>query len=219
MTTMEAMQARHAVRSYTEKKIDGETRKALTAVMDECSAESGLHFQLICDEPEAFDGMMAHYGKFKNCRNYLAITGKPGSDEAVGYYGERVVLAAQALGLNSCWVAMSYAKGKVPCKPAPGEKLQIVIALGYGATQGVPHKDKPMDTLCKVDGQMPDWFRAGMDAAMLAPTAMNQQKFLITLSDGRVSAKAGAGFYAKMDLGIVKYHFELGAGKESFQWA
>jgi hypothetical protein len=25
--------------------------------------------------------------------------------------------------------------------------------------------------------------------------------------------------YSKMDLGIVKYHFELGAGKENFEWA
>ena len=24
--------------------------------------------------------------------------------------------------------------------------------------------------------------------------------------------------YGKMDLGIVKYHFELGAGKENFTW-
>jgi hypothetical protein len=219
MTIMEAIKARHAVRSFTDRKIDSETRTALIAVIDECNAESGLHIQLICDEPKAFDGMMAHYGNFKNCCNYLAIAGRPGSDEAVGYYGEKAVLTAQALGLNSCWVAMSYSKGKVPCKLSSGEKLQIVIALGYGETQGIPHKSKSMGALCRTDDSMTAWFKAGMEAALLAPTALNQQKFCFTLKDGVVSAKAGLGFYAKMDLGIVKYHFELGAGKDHFKWA
>lgn len=219
MTIMEAMQARHAVRSFTDRKIDTETKTVLVTIIYKCNAESGLNIQLVCDEPKAFDGMMAHYGNFKNCRNYLAIAGKPGSEEAVGYYGEKVVLTAQALGLNSCWVAMSYSKGKVPCKLNSGEKLQIVIALGYGETQGIPHKSKPIEALCKTDGSMPDWFEAGMEAALLAPTAMNQQKFCFTLKDGVVSAQAGLGFYAKMDLGIVEYHFELGAGKYHFRWA
>ncbi len=43
---------------------------------------------------------------------------------------------------------------------------------------------------------------------------MNQQKFTLTYADGKVTAKAGMGFYTKVDLGIVKYHFELGAGKK-----
>jgi len=114
---------------------------------------------------------------------------------------------------------MSYSKGKVPCKIASGEKLQIVIAIGYGETQGVPHTSKPMDALCSTDIPMPDWFHKGMECAMLAPTAMNQQKFFFALSDGKVSAKVGRAFYSRMDLGIVKYHFELGAGSNNFAWA
>ena len=101
----------------------------------------------------------------------------------------------------------------------PGERLQIVIAIGYGETQGVAHKNKPLESFYKAEGETPDWFKAGMKAALLAPTAMNQQKFFFTLKDNTVAAKAGLGFYAKMDLGIVKYHFELGAGKDSFRWA
>lgn len=219
MTLNEAMQARHAVRSFTDSPISGDAVSSLNAVIDECNAESGLHIQLICDEPKAFDGMMAHYGKFINCRNYLAVVGKSGSDEAAGYYGEKVVLTAQTLGLSSCWVAMSYSKGKVPCKLGPGEKLLIVVALGCAAVQGTAHKSRPMEALCEVNGDMPDWFRRGMEAAMLAPTAMNQQKFRFSLQNGAVSAKAGVGFYTGIDLGIAKYHFELGAGADSFKWA
>lgn len=219
MNNIELMQARHTVRNFTDKKINETVKAALETTIDECNRESGLHIQLITDEPKAFDGMMAHYGKFKNCQNYLAIVGKPGCDEVVGYYGEKVVLTAQSLGLNSCWVALTYSKSKVPCNFNPGEKLQIVVALGYGETQGNPHKSKPMDALCKAEGTMPDWFLQGMKAAILAPTAMNQQKFFLSLEGNTVSAKAGLGFYSGIDLGIIKYHFELGAGKDNFQWA
>ncbi len=50
-----------------------------------------------------------------------------------------------------------------------------------------------------------------MKAAMLAPTAINQQKFYFELlPDNCVRAICKSGPYAKMDLGIVKYHFEKG---------
>lgn len=134
---------------------------------------------------------MAHYGKFSGVKNYIALIGKKSAqlDELCGYYGERLVLKAEQLGLNSCWVAMTY-------KKIPGA--------------------------FKIDsGDSPAWFRAGVEAALLTPTAMNQQKFTFTLdsASGRaVSAKAGTGFYTKVDLGIAKYHFEIGAGKDNFIW-
>jgi len=48
---------------------------------------------------------------------------------------------------------------------------------------------------------------------LLAPTAMNQQKFIFELSGEKATAKSGSGFYTKVDLGIAKLHFELAAGK------
>ena len=98
------------------------------------------------------------------------------------------------------------------------EKLSVVIAVGYGKTNGVAHKSKPAESVSNISADSPDWFRKGVEAALLAPTAMNQQKFTLTYANGRVSAKAGSGFYTKVDLGIVKYHFEIGAGKENFSW-
>ena len=71
----------------------------------------------------------------------------------------------------------------------------------------------------KVESNPPTWFLQGIDAALLAPTAINQQKFTFSLQGNTVSAKAGIGFYSKIDLGIAKYHFEVGAGKENFRWA
>ena len=220
MDLKEAMKARHSVRQYQNKPLDTETVNALQAEIKKCNQESGLHIQLVANEPKAFDGFMAHYGNFHGVTNYIAMIGKKGGlDETCGYYGERLVLLAQQLGLNTCWVAMTYSKIKTAFVINPGEKLYIVIALGYGETQGVAHKSKTVNDVVKADGQMPEWFQNGMEAALLAPTAMNQQKFLFTLNGRQVAAKAGMGFYAKIDLGIVKYHFEVGAGKENFEWS
>lgn len=221
MTIKEAMAARHSVRTYEKKEIPVEVISALKEKIEECNKKAGMHIQLVTNEPKAFDGMMAHYGKFSGVENYIAMIGKKGSnlEEKCGYYGEQLVLLAQQLGLNTCWVAMTFSKIKSAYKVEKDEKLCIVISLGYGLTQGIAHKSKPMEELSKADGNVPDWFKSGMKAAMLAPTAMNQQKFIISLHDNKVSAKAGRAFYSKLDLGIVKYHFEIGAGEENFKWA
>lgn len=214
MDMLEIMKARHSVRQYKNKKIESGKRESLLALARECNEESGLNIQVIFDEPKCFDSFRAHYGKFSGVENYIALVGKKGADleEKIGYYGEKLVLKAQELGLNTCWVAMTH--GKSTAEIRKGEKLACIIALGYGSTQGVAHKNKTVEQLCNGGTDMPDWFSKGMEAAMLAPTAMNQQKFYFTLENERVSAKAGKGFYAKMDLGIVKYHFEVVTGRK-----
>lgn len=220
MELLEAMKQRHSVRQYMEKSLNPDVKKALQDEIAACNQEGGLHIQLITDEPKAFNSFMAHYGKFDGVTNYIAMIGKKGSDleELCGYYGERLVLKAQQLGLNTCWVAMTYKKIPGTFQVGNGEKLTVVIAVGYGKTQGTAHKSKAASAVSNLTGSSPAWFRSGVEAALLAPTAMNQQKFTLTCENGSVSAKAGSGFYTKLDLGIVKYHFELGAGKENFKW-
>lgn len=221
MTIMEAMKTRHAVRTFTDRKVEGQTEATLRQAIEDANRESGLHFQLCLNEPEAFQASKPHYGSFENCRNYIAVVAKPGNDETCGYYGEKLVLLAQTLGLNSCWVVLTYKKGKAAYEFSNGEKLRCVIALGYGKTQGVQHRSKEMSEICNVSGTMPDWFKEGMEAVLLAPTAVNQQKFFFTLDKDNVSARTQPSIMGntKLDLGIVKYHFELGAGTNNFQWA
>jgi nitroreductase len=221
MDLMEAIRQRHSVRRYKDGKIEGAVLERLEQAVSDRNRESGLHIQLCLDEPRAFSGMMARYGRFDNVRNYVALIG-PKTDaleEKCGYHGEKLALEAQMLGLNTCWVAASYSKGKTAAGIEPGEKLLMVLAIGYGETPGVPHKSKPLEDLCRVAGAMPDWFRRGVEAAALAPTAMNQQKFCFSLSGNTVSATAGSGFYTKTDLGIAKCHFEIGAGADGWVWA
>ena len=216
MDIFEAMEKRHSVRQYIEKPLGAEEALALSEEIKLCNEESGLHIQLVKDEPKAFSGFMAHYGKFSGVTNYIALVGPKGPDldEKCGYYGERLVLKAQELGLNTCWVAMTYSKIPGAFKVEKGEALTVVIAVGYGKTEGVPHKSKAPEEVSNVSANSPEWFKNGVRAALLAPTAVNQQKFYFTLENGKVTAKAKTAFYSRVDLGIAKYHFELGAGRK-----
>lgn len=220
MDLMEAIRARHSVRQYQKRPIEGEVLAALRAEIDRCNAESGLHIQLVTGEPKAFDCFLAHYGSFRGVENYLALVGtaSEGLDEACGYYGERIVLRAQQLGLNTCWVKLTYKKVPGVIDVKPGEKLAVVIAIGYGENEGKQHRSKKAAAVSDLTEDSPDWFRRGVEAALLAPTAVNQQKFYLERRGDRVAAKAGFGNCTKMDLGIVKYHFEIGAGTEHFMW-
>ena len=218
--TMELIRARHSVRQYLSKAIPEELRRELDACAAALNREGGLHIQIFYDEPVCFNSRMAHYGRFENCENYIALIGKRADDleERCGYYGEKLVLKAQELGLNTCWAALTH--GKSLAQAADGETEVILIALGYGKTQGASRRSKKPADVSNVSDTSPDWFKRGIEAALLAPTAVNQQKFHFTLKDGRVSAKPGLiGGCLKIDLGIVKCHFELGAGKENFTWA
>lgn len=213
MEIMEIIKKRHSVRQYKDTPIEVEKREILNMLTTQINAESGLNIQIIYDEPKCFDSFMAHYGKFEGVSNYIALVGKksPDLDEKLGYYGEQLVLKAQKLGLNTCWVALTH--GKSSAKISKGEKQVCLISLGYGRNRGVKHKSKQINELCECQKDMPQWFSDGMESAMLAPTAMNQQKFRFTLdNDGKVRVKCGNGFYTKVDLGIVKYHFEVASG-------
>ncbi len=215
MEILELMKQRHSVRQYTAQPIEQEKRAQLDALVKKIDQENDLHIQIIYDEPKCFDSFMAHYGKFDGVSNYIALVGKkaPDLEERLGYYGEMLVLRAQELGLNTCWVAMTHGKSKAVV--GRGEKQVCLISLGYGVTQGVEHTSKPVQALCNYSEQMPEWFLDGMNAALLAPTAMNQQKFRMELQpDGSVRATTGGGFYTKLDLGIAKYHFEAVTGKK-----
>ena len=227
MTIQEAIEARHSVRAYKEQPLTEDVVKVLEEQITILNREGKLHMQLILNEPKAFQGTMAKYGKFRNANNYIVMAGKKAEDldERVGYYGEHLVLLAQTLGLNTCWVGLSYSKVPGTYVLDEGEKIACYIAIGYGETQGAGHKIKTVGQVSNASDATPSWFRKGVEAALLAPTAVNQQKFsfeYVGVKDGRHQVSAKKGFsmigYTKMDLGIAKYHFEIGAGNVNFDW-
>lgn len=211
MDIFEVMRKRHSVRSYLDKPIEPEKIEMLKNYIDAVNFESGLNIQLQTNEPNGFSGILAKTGSFENVKNYIVLCGKNDKDREIGYFGEKIVLYAQSLGLNTCWVAVTYNKRKAVYTLKEGEKLYIVISLGYGKTEGVPHKQKKITAISNVDENSPEYFKRGIEAVLLAPTAMNQQKFFFTHTPGKIVSKAGIGPYTDMDLGIAQYHFDAGA--------
>ena len=184
MTQLEAIQARHSVRKYSEQPIEESKLAQLREEIQKCNAEAGIHIQLVVEEPKAFSTGVFKYGAFSGVLTYKKIPGTFTLEE--------------------------------------GERVHCVIALGYGVIQGVQHPMKSVEKFYESEGVPPEWFLNGVKAALLAPTAVNQQKFKFVLQDrNKVQAKTlfSLAGYTKIDLGIVKYHFEMGAGKEHFTWA
>ena len=238
MTLQEAIEARHSVRAYRNEPLAEDACRQLEEEIAEVNQRGRLHIQLIQDEPKAFLGTLAKYGKFRNVTSYLVMAGKKGDDldERIGYYGEHLVLLAQTLGLNTCWVGLSYKKIPGTYVLDEGEVIKAYIAIGYGETQGTSHKIKtveqvsrsavkPLGSTKNASETTPSWFKKGVEAALLAPTAVNQQKFsfeYVGMKDNCHQVRAKKGFsmigYTQIDLGIAKYHFEIGAGKACFEW-
>ena len=227
MTLQEAIEARHSVRAYKNEPLAEDVAKRLEEEIAEVNQMGNLHIQLIQNEPKAFQGTLAKYGKFRNANNYLVMAGKKGDDldERIGYYGEHLVLLAQTLGLNTCWVGLSYRKIPDTYVLEEGEVIKAYIAIGYGETQGTNHKIKTVEQVSNATAITPLLFRNGVEAALLAPTAVNQQKFsfeYVGMKDNCHQVRAKKGFsmigYTQIDLGIAKCHFEIGAGTNKFEW-
>lgn len=214
--SISVLEARHSVRQYKDIPIEQEKRDILNKLCADINEESGLNIQIIYDEPKCFNSMMAHYGRFSGVNSYISIVGKKSDndlDEKAGYYGEKLVIKAQEIGLNTCWVAMTH--GKSTAIIGKDEKEAIIISLGYGATQGVPHKDKDISKLAKISDDDPQWYKDGVKGAMLAPTAVNQQKFFIERAGEETKITAPKGMLTKLDLGIVKHDFEYASGHKA----
>ena len=221
MTTMameEAMRARHTVRAYTDEPLPAETVEKLNRLIAENNARHDLKVRLVLDDTSAF-GIALKLVLAKGVRNYLILAGDKAPDlaERLGYASADLMLHAQTLGLNTWWVGGTFKRGAVS-KIADGADVIGIVAIGYGAVQGKPHKSKRADEVSSYEGEAPDWFQRGVEAALLAPTALNKQAFHIEGNGRTVSIACDNGAFSGADRGLVKYHFELGAGKQNFEW-
>lgn len=154
MDILETMKARHSVRQYKNQAIESSKREKINALIKDVNAESKLSIQVFYDEPKCFDSFMAHYGKFENVKNYIAIVGNKNDQEKAGYYGEKIVLKCQKLGLNTCWVAMTHGKSNahIMIATARDDKESTLKGLQIGADDYIC---KPYDIdilIAKING-------------------------------------------------------------------
>lgn len=228
MTLQEAITVRHSVRAYKHQPLAEDVVKALTSKIEEQNKLGRLHVQLVMNEPRAFSEGKAKYGRFRNVENYIVMAGAKADDleERIGYHGEQIVLYAQTLGLNTCWVGLTYSKVAGTYVLDDGEVIKAYIAIGYGETGGTAHKVKRVEQVSNADAGSPEWFRRGVEAALLAPTAINQQKFYLEYKPVEEGRKArvvarrqfSLAGYTHIDIGIVRCHFEIAAGGEDYMW-
>ena len=226
---LRAVKLRHSRRSYQDKMIPAEN---LISAADEINASAGLHIQLVLNNPEAFNSLKKSYGMFRGVKHIIALVG-PKTDpyllEKLGYYGEQLVLKATAMGLATCWVGGTYSKADCHCQVLPEEELAAIIAVGYAeeskslkekVISSISHRrHKTFEQCTKIYGSAPDWFKYGVESALLAPSALNAQPVLFTWKDEKAYASVPEKRkYELLDLGIAKCHFELAADKGYFKW-
>lgn len=229
MTLIEAIGQRHSVRRYHPEPLPALAREKIIKATELLNRLEDIEFTLVENEPEAFSGLLA-YGSFSGVTNYIVITAPKGHDADIkgGCRGELLVLYARTLGLDTCWAGLSYRRSSpLFPKPEKGRRILACIAIGRGIDHGHPHRIKSPGQVSNISADTPEWFDAGVKAALLAPTAVNQQRFRFTYiapetPGGLPAVRARALFslagYTRVDLGIAMLHFKLCSSRALFRW-
>ena len=230
---LSAMKKRCSRRKYTNRPIDSKYVQQLEDSIALYNKESGLNIKLVIGSgAELFSGFRKSYGLFVGVQNYIAMIGSktlPNRMEKVGRFGEKIILEATAMGLSTCWVGTSYDKNAAKELCEGNEELDCVIAVGYSDEKhslkermmeyGTHRQNKSKEALIEAEEHVPEWFKQGMDAVYLAPTARNLRPFVFEYKDGQVTASTTVPTETAMiDLGIAKLHFELGARVGSWDY-
>lgn len=221
MTLQEAMRERHTIRKYKNEPLAKDVIHQLNERIKSQNQKFGLNMQLVTNNKDSLPGFIA-LTMSKGVRNYIILAGPdtPETDEKLGYSSADLMLYAQTLGLNTWWIGGMFSRKGARKNSNVGDDAKIigVVAVGYGGNQGVPHKSKAASDVSSYEGTAPAWFQAGVSAALSAPTAMNKQAFMIQGRGDKVSMTCNSGSFSGADLGICKYHFELGEGTDNFSW-
>ena len=181
-----------------------------------------------------FKGIIGSYGKIKGAPAFIAFIGdmnSPFVQEEVGYTGEGIILEATALGLNTCWVAGFFRPESVASLVEIGSKERILAVTPVGYARkfesleeklmtgfGRTHKRLPVSKLVSGLGKekLPDWVRASLEAARLAPSAVNRQPWGFNVEDDGITVfvrTSGPEFNVskRLDCGIAMLHIEVAA--------
>ena len=214
---------RKSQRYFSKEELREDCIRKIQEEINAVNAESGFTIEFVEDGSKAFSAFGKSYGLFKNVRSLILLKGNPGQAnfrEKIGYYGEKLLLFAEGLGLSTCWVGGTFDRESFSY--AEEEHVQAVILLGYAGEGGLkekffrtllPSKKKNWTSRVEGDSPYPKWVREGMEAVALAPSALNKQKPFFHYRDGILTATVENSYEMDMvDLGIAKYHFEVGVG-------
>lgn len=189
---------------------------------------------VVIDEvpPSLFTGVIGSYGRVTGARSALAFIAdsrSPHADEHCGYTGEGVVLEAHAMGLATCWIGglFSREQSRRLVDLREGEVIRAISPVGPASPKatdaekilyghGRPKRRRPIEEIARGHCRWPEWAVWGVEAAQLAPSAMNLQPWRFRYENGAVVVGAAPGLkgFRRLDCGIAMLHFELGARSE-----
>lgn len=232
----EAIQSRHSSRSYVARPLGEDTVKHLSAFAGELnSSVSGARVVLVNHDPDdIFKGIIGSYGKIKNPPAYVAFIGDiqdPNVNEKIGYLGEAFILEATSMGLATCWVGGFFKPEAVKrqIEMTAGEKAFAVSPVGWAIaayddegepklTPAVSHKRKSLEKLYRglPENLWPDWVKSALEAARLAPSAVNRQPWRFLVEEGAITISVDGLYFSmgiskRLDCGIAMLHLEVGA--------
>jgi hypothetical protein len=217
MDMKEAMYARHMVRKYKERPLEEKKITDLENRVKENNDRMNLAIRLMVHDEHALNAMI-RLVLAKGVKNYFILAGDESTDldEKLGYAAADLMLYAQTLGLNTWYVGGTFNRS---VSQFVGNKKTVgVVAVGYGETNGKPHKSKKPSEVSSYDGNAPSWFEQGISASLLAPTALNKQDYMIIGKGSEVEIRNDNGIFTGVNRGLIRYHFELGAGRKNFKW-
>lgn len=228
LTWYDAIKARTSRRDYTGVPLGADQAAAIRRLISDINAESGLRFNLLEDVNKFFAGFKASYGMLRNVTSAVALIGNkelPHVETLVGYYGEFLVLECVNLNLGTCWVGGTYDKEvlKKSLSLMDNEELFLVFTVGDVDVKkslkeiAISSIGKTKQTFAELlrekEDPLPLWVSSGIEAARLAPSAMNKKPVGYSYVDQTLKAYITKPNhpYKDVDLGISLAHFELGA--------
>lgn len=230
-----AILTRQSRRSFKSELPPIDKIRQILDLVDQINEENGLNIQVMVDERDGFSGITAHYGLFTNVKNYIALVGNKDDeniDEKLGYFGEQILLFCENLELGTCWVGGTFDKAKCKCKVSENEVFNCAIAFGVPTNIVTPKEKLIRSTMHAIkktksiqdffyseEEQPPNWFIEGMRMVQKAPSALNKMPVMFFYSGGSVYAQVKSPKTMELyDLGIAKFHFEVGADCGKFEF-
>jgi len=232
-----AIPVRRSRRRYKPIPLEPAQLAQLQTVCREFRPYPQARAEMITKPPdEVLRGIVASYGKIKGAQALIAFIGDTDEryvNEKIGYTGEGIVLEATAMGLGTCWVGGSlfFRRGLAESIVGAGknERVFAVTPVGYAVRElslgervqtafGMFHRRKPLAEMVLGLGekQWPDWIKSALEAARLAPSAVNRQpwRFYVERNSITISVDSSLlewGISKRLDCGIAMLHIEVAA--------
>ncbi len=245
------IQQRTSIRKYSDRMVDKEMLQELLEFAKQFDNDK-YTFQIV-DYSLTQNEKISTYGLIQNAKTFVVGIGSPtlGSDNdtaiSFGADFEKIILKATELGMNTCWLGMSYSEDKLRDLLKIGRDRRIVMASPLGYSAGRRGMEKITRFLIKADQRiaadllffenefgkplrnyLKEDYKQVLEMVRLAPSAGNSQPWRVVQSqdgyDFYVELKA---FYDRLkdkridfaynDMGIAKMHFEETAKKYHLQ--